>query len=69
MCINAQNNELQYEVFLIINIIGRLKMYVKFNVTFLHLLHRVFNVTTKKWELKYLVDNADTLFTINLSQE
>ena len=61
MCINAQNNELQYEVFLIINIIRRI------NVTFLHLLHRVFNVTTKKWELKYSVDNADTLFTINLS--
>ena len=63
MCINAQNNELQYEVFLIINISGILQI----NVTFLHLLHRVFNVTTKKWELKYSADNADTLFTINLS--
>ena len=42
---------------------------LQINVTFLHLLHRVFNVTTKKWELKYSVDNADTLFTINLSQE
>ena len=51
MCINAQNNELQYEVFLVMNITRR---------------HRVFNVITKKWELKYSVHNADTLFTINL---
>ena len=67
MCINAQNNELQYEVFLIINIIRSVSGILQINVTFLHLLHRVFNVTTKKWELKYSVDNADTLFTINLS--
>ena len=57
MCINAQNNELQYEVFLITNV---------FRSTFLHFLHRVYNVITKKWELKYSVHNADTLFTINL---